>query len=93
MPVVTFDWPPDDAFFDWGDEIAWNLHVTDAEDGSTTDGGIPPAEVLLEVLLGHATRSHGLSQTHGGGDHQRLRDGTPQPRSQMLSDTLSLTEN
>lgn len=64
-PVVTFDWPPDGAFFDWGDEIAWSLHVNDAEDGSTQAGGIAPAEVLLEALLGHATHAHGLSQTHG----------------------------
>lgn len=63
-PVVSFNWPPDGAFFDWGDEIAWDLRVDDAEDGSTVSGGITPSEVLFEVLLGHASHGHGISQTN-----------------------------
>lgn len=64
-PTITFTWPPDGAFFDWGDEVAWSLRADDPEDGSTITGGIAPADVLVEYLLGHATHAHGLGQTPG----------------------------
>lgn len=64
-PVVTFTWPPDGAFFDWGDEVGWDLRVDDAEDGSTVTGGIAPDAVTVDVLLGHASHAHGIAQVNG----------------------------
>ncbi len=60
--MITFTWPPDGAFFDWGDELAWSVRVDDAEDGSTVSGGIAPGDVLVDALLGHDTHGHGLGQ-------------------------------
>ncbi len=64
-PSVTFTWPPDGAFFDWGDEVAWSLRADDPEDGSTVTGGIDVDDLLVEYLLGHATHAHGTGQTSG----------------------------
>ncbi len=64
-PTITFTWPPDGAFFDWGDEVVWALRADDPEDGSTVTGGIDPQDVAVQYLLGHASHAHGLGETTG----------------------------
>ena len=62
-PTVTFTWPPDGAFFDWGDEVAWSARVDDPEDGSTTTGAIAPAEVRVDYLQHDGVQTNGFGQT------------------------------
>ncbi len=33
-PTVDFNLPPNGSFFDFGDELSWDVTVTDAEDGT-----------------------------------------------------------
>ncbi len=64
-PAVTILSPPNGAFFDWNEAMAYSVIVTDAEDGSTTDGGIPCADVVVQQYLGHNDHSHPLQQYPG----------------------------
>ncbi|TDD70029.1 PKD domain-containing protein [Jiangella aurantiaca] len=57
-PEVTLDPPLDGGFFDFGDDLAYGIDVTDAEDGSTADGTIACDGVELQVLFGHAGHAH-----------------------------------
>ncbi|HSI80122.1 MAG TPA: ThuA domain-containing protein [Solirubrobacterales bacterium] len=57
-PEVTLEAPVDGGFFDFGDEIAYRIDVTDAEDGSTAGGSISCDDVSLQVSLGHAGHAH-----------------------------------
>jgi len=77
-PEVTLDPPVDGGFFDFGDEVAYEVDVTDAEDGSSADGSIPCSDVGLQVSLGHDTHAHpsevlsgckGVVQTRRDGGH------------------------
>ncbi|MDT7830227.1 malectin domain-containing carbohydrate-binding protein [Pricia sp. S334] len=53
-----FNSPPDGGLVGWGDEIAIDLLVTDAEDGSTTDGSIDCGDVDIRPALGHLGHFH-----------------------------------
>jgi cytochrome c len=77
-PLVTVEPPADGGFFDFGDAIPYAVDVSDAEDGSTGDGGISCQDVGLQVSLGHDTHAHpeevltgceGVVQTHQDGSH------------------------
>lgn len=52
-PEVSFRTPPTGAFFDFGDEISWDLSVTDAEDPQIDD-----ADVIIQPALGHDEHAH-----------------------------------
>jgi len=57
-PVVTILQPPNGAIFDWGEAMAYQLSIFDAEDGSTTNGTIACSNVIAAPLLGHNDHSH-----------------------------------
>ncbi|TDE16032.1 ThuA domain-containing protein [Jiangella asiatica] len=59
-PEVNFAWPPHGGFYDWGDDIAYDVTVEDAEDGSTADGTIACDTVVAGALLGHDQHQHPL---------------------------------
>ncbi|MBB5791907.1 ThuA domain-containing protein [Jiangella mangrovi] len=72
-PEVEFDLPPDGAFFDFGDTVAWDVSVTDAEDAEIAD-----EDVIIQPALGHDEHPHpadplsgrtGQVQTALGGGH------------------------
>jgi cytochrome c len=52
-PDVSFQLPPNGSFFDFGDEISWQVDVTDPED--TT---IPDSSVVIQAALGHDAHAH-----------------------------------
>ncbi len=64
-PVVSILQPPNGAIFDWGKALAYQLSVFDAEDGSTTNGGISCSSIIAAPLLGHNDHSHGQGQFTG----------------------------
>lgn len=53
-----FIYPPDGGLIGWGDEISLNMEVSDAEDGSTTNGSIDCNDVALVPSLGHINHFH-----------------------------------
>jgi len=59
-PTVTINSPPDGGFFDFGDEVAYSVSVTDAEDGTAQC-----ASVQMEFILGHDEHGHPLTQQAG----------------------------
>jgi glucose/arabinose dehydrogenase/PKD repeat protein len=59
-PEVDFQLPPSGAFFDFGDEISWQLDVTDAEDTTIDD-----ADVVIQPGLGHDEHAHPSDPLHG----------------------------
>jgi glucose/arabinose dehydrogenase/PKD repeat protein len=52
-PEVDFNAPPTGAFFDFGDEVSWDLSVTDVEDAEIND-----ADVVIQPALGHDEHAH-----------------------------------
>lgn len=59
-PEVDIEQPVDGGFFDFGDEIPYDVSVTDEEDGSTENGDIDCEEVSLTASLGHNQHAHPL---------------------------------
>nr|WP_211239716.1 ThuA domain-containing protein [Jiangella gansuensis] len=59
-PEISVAWPPNGGFFDFGDTIAYDVGVTDAEDGA---GECP--RVVTQPALGHDDHSHGYEQYFG----------------------------
>ena len=57
-PVVDIIRPVDGGFFDFGDDIPFEVRVTDAEDGSTTAGSIQCGDLDNQTLLGHDDHAH-----------------------------------
>ncbi|MES2920871.1 MAG: ThuA domain-containing protein [Verrucomicrobiota bacterium] len=64
-PAITFLTPPEGSFFDWDDEVGWQLRVDDAEGGGTETGAISGSDVRVEFVLGHASHGHGLGEATG----------------------------
>jgi glucose/arabinose dehydrogenase/type 1 glutamine amidotransferase len=58
-PVVTISQPPNGAIFDWGKGLRYQVSAFDAEDGSTTNGGIACSNLVIAPLLGHNDHAHG----------------------------------
>ena len=63
-PQVTIETPPHGFIFNWGDQIPYQVSVTDAEDGSTETGGINCAAVTVQRGLFH--RTGGAGHVHPG---------------------------
>ncbi len=52
-PSVSFNLPPRGSFFDFGDEISWDVEVTDPEDTE-----ISGEDVVIQPALGHDEHAH-----------------------------------
>ncbi|MET8867410.1 ThuA domain-containing protein [Nonomuraea sp. NPDC004580] len=59
-PTVTVDVPPNGAFFEFGDQVRFEVTVTDAEDGT-----IDCDRVRIQAILGHDSHGHPLDQQQG----------------------------
>lgn len=59
-PTVTLNLPPNGGVFDWGDQVHFDITVTDPEDGT-----INCDDVKLQSILGHDTHGHPLDQYTG----------------------------
>ena len=59
-PVVEIVSPFDGQFFDWGQQIDYEVRVDDGEDGSTDDGELSSDAFQLQPLLGHDSHGHPL---------------------------------
>lgn len=58
QPVVDIIKPVDGGFFDFGDDIPFEVSVTDDEDGSTAAGTIQCGDLDNQTLLGHDDHAH-----------------------------------
>ncbi|PKA96774.1 PKD domain-containing protein [Flavobacteriaceae bacterium MAR_2009_75] len=56
--TFSFNSPPDGGLVGWGDDIEIDLEVLDAQDGSTTNGGINCNDVKIVPSLGHLNHFH-----------------------------------
>lgn len=52
-PTVDFNLPPNGSFFDFGDDLSWDVTVTDPEDGQ-----VNPEDVVIQPALGHDEHAH-----------------------------------
>lgn len=59
-PVIDVAWPPNGGFFTFGDEVEYEVAVTDAEDGAVDCG-----DVVTQPALGHDVHAHGYNQYFG----------------------------
>ncbi|MCG8372641.1 MAG: ThuA domain-containing protein [Balneolales bacterium] len=64
-PVVTIDYPLNGGFYEDFDTIEFRISVTDAEQGSTDDGGISCDDIDSEPSIGHDDHSHGEGVIQG----------------------------
>ncbi|WP_084468860.1 ThuA domain-containing protein [Nocardiopsis trehalosi] len=64
-PEVELTVPPDGGTFEFGDEVAVEVVVTDAEDGSTADGTIDCDDVTISASLGHDEHGHLVDRFQG----------------------------
>ncbi|MFC5729434.1 MULTISPECIES: ThuA domain-containing protein [Nocardioides] len=53
QPTVEFNLPPSGSFFDFGDDISWEVQVTDPEDGVVSGD-----DVVIQPALGHDDHAH-----------------------------------
>ena len=51
-PAVTISAPPDGGFFEWGDDLPWQVSVTDP------DETVDCAKVIVQPALGHDEHAH-----------------------------------
>jgi PKD repeat protein len=59
-PTVTVTSPVGGSFFDWGDDVPFEVTVTDPEDGT-----IDCSRVTVTFVLGHDSHGHGQGSTTG----------------------------
>jgi glucose/arabinose dehydrogenase/type 1 glutamine amidotransferase/regulation of enolase protein 1 (concanavalin A-like superfamily) len=59
-PVVELETPPNGSFFDFGDEISWQVQVTDPEEET-----VDPQAVEVQPALGHDDHAHPLAASRG----------------------------
>ena len=59
-PEVEFNLPPNGSFFDFGDDISWDVSVTDAEDGTVSGD-----DVVIQPALGHDEHAHPTTPLSG----------------------------
>ena len=64
-PEITVISPAEGGFFDFGDQIAFDVSVTDAEDGTVSGTHADCARVEIDYLLGHDTHAHPLTDATG----------------------------
>jgi cytochrome c len=60
QPTVKITLPPNGGFYDWGDQVAFTVQVTDPEDGP-----VDCSKVQVQYLLGHDEHAHPLNQYTG----------------------------
>jgi PKD repeat protein len=63
--TFTFNSPQDGGLFNWGDDVEYELEVTDQQDGSTPDNGIDCDEVIVTPSLAHLDRFLDQQSTNG----------------------------
>ena len=68
---MTIEIPENGQVAAFGDVIPYEITVTDAEDGTTEDGGIDCADVTLNISLGHDEHAHELDEKTGLLGHLR----------------------
>lgn len=59
-PKVKFNLPPNGSFFDFGDEISWDVEVSDPEDTAIDD-----SKIEVQPALGHDEHAHPLVAQYG----------------------------
>jgi glucose/arabinose dehydrogenase/PKD repeat protein len=59
-PVLDFGLPPNGSFFDFGDDLSWDVSVTDAEDGTVSGD-----DVVIQPALGHDGHAHPTTPLSG----------------------------
>ena len=59
-PQVVFDGPVNGGLIDWGDEISWDVTVTDPEDGT-----IDYQDLIVQPALGHDAHTHPTTEYRG----------------------------
>ncbi|MGA5762068.1 ThuA domain-containing protein [Nonomuraea bangladeshensis] len=59
-PTVSVDLPPNGSFFEFGDQVKFEVTVTDPEDGT-----IDCDRVQIQAILGHDSHGHPLDQHKG----------------------------
>ncbi|WP_127531062.1 ThuA domain-containing protein [Paenibacillus kobensis] len=64
-PSIRVEEPVDGGFFEWGEQVDYRIKVTDAEDGSTTNGRIPCSSVTVDAMLGHDQHTHTTKEQTG----------------------------
>ena len=64
-PVVTVTSPAEGGFFDFGDQIPYDVTVTDAEDGTISGTHADCSRVEIDYLLGHDEHAHPLTDATG----------------------------
>ena len=64
-PVITVSSPAEGGFFDFGDQIPYDVTVTDAEDGTISGTHADCSRVEIDYLLGHDEHAHPLTDATG----------------------------
>lgn len=59
-PTVDFNLPPNGSFFDFGDDLSWDVEVTDPEDGAVSGD-----DVVIQPALGHDGHAHPTTPLSG----------------------------
>jgi len=62
LPQVSIAKPLAGGFYRWGSQIEFEMSVSDAEDGTTQNGGISCDSVVFQPLIGHNDHSHPLDE-------------------------------
>jgi len=75
-PVVTINIPENGQFASFGEEVPYEITVTDAEDGTISEGSPDCSRVTLNIKLGHDDHAHGLATETGcKGTFNTVTDG------------------
>ncbi|GAA2118046.1 PQQ-dependent sugar dehydrogenase [Streptomyces synnematoformans] len=78
-PTVTLDLPRDGQSFSFGDDVPFEVTVTDPEDGTVDCSG-----VRVAYLLGHDSHGHELTAVHGcSGTLKTAADGEHDPDANL----------
>ncbi len=64
-PELTIHYPLNGGFYNWNETIAFDVSVTDFEDGSTEDGTIDCDTVFFQPFIGHDDHAHPLENFTG----------------------------
>ncbi|MEU1970806.1 ThuA domain-containing protein [Microbacterium sp. NPDC019599] len=64
-PDVKVTWPASGTVFSFGDKVDFKVGVEDAEDGTTSGGGIDCADVTAELILAHDDHGHPMQDAAG----------------------------
>ena len=80
-PTVELNLPADGQIVDFGDEVPFEITVTDPEDGDDIDC----SRVTLRFILGHDDHGHELTSATGcSGTLQTLSDGEHDPNANIF---------